>query len=115
MHELSIVQALIDQVEQEVERSGHDGRVTGLDVTIGRLSGVNPDSFRFAVEMLSPGTVLESAEVRIAEPLATCRCRACGGAVEVEQLTAQCPKCGSGDVVLEGGRDLFLQSIELEE
>jgi len=115
MHELSIVEALIEQVEKEVERSGHRGRVTGLDVSIGRLSGVNPDSFRFALEMLAPGTLLEAAEIRIAEPRATCRCPSCGAATEVDELAAQCPACGSGDVLLEGGRELWLQSIELED
>ena len=115
MHELSIVEALIEQVEKEVERSGHHGRVTGLEVSIGRLSGVNPDSFRFALEMLSPGTLLEAAEIRIAEPNAACRCRSCGAVAEVDELVACCPKCGSGDLLLEGGRELWLQSIELED
>jgi hydrogenase nickel incorporation protein HypA/HybF len=115
MHELSIVEALIEQVEKEVERSGHRGRVTGLDVSIGRLSGVNPDSFRFALEMLCPGTLLETAEVRIAEPRATCRCQSCGAVAEVDEFVARCAECGSGDLLLEGGRDLWLQSIELED
>jgi hydrogenase nickel incorporation protein HypA/HybF len=115
VHELSIVEALIEQVEKEVERSGHAGRVTGLDVSIGRLSGVNPDSFRFAFEMLTPQTLLETAQIRIAEPNAVCRCQSCGAATEVDELVAQCSECGSGDVILEGGRDLWLQSIELED
>ena len=115
MHELSIVDALIEQVEKEVERSGHRGPVTGVEVAIGRLSGVNTDSFRFAFEMLAPGTLLEAAQIRIAEPHATCRCQGCGVATEVEELMVQCPECGSGDVFLEGGRDLWLQSIELED
>ena len=115
MHELSIVEALIEQVEKEVERSGHRGRVTGLDVAIGRLSGVNTEAFRFAFEMLAPGTSLEAAQIRIAEPHAMCRCQGCGAATEVDELVVQCPECGSGDLFLEGGRDLWLHSIELEE
>ena len=115
VHELSIVEALIEQVEKEVQRAGQGGRVTGLDLVIGRLSGVNTDSLRFALEMLAPGTVVEAAEVRITEPNATCRCRTCGQATEVDDLAVCCPACGSGDVYLEGGADLWLQSIELEE
>lgn len=115
MHELSIVEALIEQVEKEIQRAGQTGRVTGLDLVIGRLSGVNADSIRFALEMLAPGTVVEAAEVRIAEPYANCRCRSCGEATEVDELVICCPACGSADVYLEGGADLWLQSIELEE
>ncbi|MFH1921908.1 MAG: hydrogenase maturation nickel metallochaperone HypA [Planctomycetota bacterium] len=115
MHELSIVEALIEQVEKEVQRSGQTGRVIGVELVVGRLSGVNTDSLRFAFDLLAPGTLVEAAEVRVAEPKATCRCRACGTGTEVDELVAQCPACGSGDVFLAGGRDLLLQSIHLED
>jgi hydrogenase nickel incorporation protein HypA/HybF len=65
--------------------------------------------------MLAPGTILASAEIEIAEPRAVCVCRGCGARREIEELMAQCPECGSGDVSIEGGQELVLQSIELEE
>ena len=115
MHELSIVEALIEQVEKEVDRSGHHGRVAKLDLTIGRLSGVSCDSIRFAFELLSPSTIVEGASVHIDEPSAECVCGVCGRRTEIRELLAQCPDCGSSDIVIEGGRDLLLESIELEE
>lgn len=115
MHELSIVDALIEQVRNEVERAGHSGRITRLEVAIGRLSGVNVESFRFGFQILSPGTLVEAAELVIAEPRALCRCHACGTPTQIDELTAVCPVCGSGDVSTEGGQDLLLQSIELED
>ena len=48
MHELSLCQTLIDHVEKEVERAGQKGRVVRLELRIGRLSGVCPDSLEFA-------------------------------------------------------------------
>jgi hydrogenase nickel incorporation protein HypA/HybF len=115
MHEMSIVQALIDQVEAEVEKSGQSGHVVGLDLVIGRLSGVHVDSIRFAFEFLAPGTILEKAELRIDEPTAKIDCRACGSCQPITELQMRCPVCGSGDVLIDGGRDLLLQSIELEQ
>ena len=114
MHELSIVEAIIEQVEKEVERAAEGGRVGRLDLVIGRLSGVNADSIRFAFEMLAPGTLVEGATLQIAEPKPFCRCRSCGAATEVEELVASCPQCQSGDIYLEGGQDLLLESIEVE-
>lgn len=114
MHELSIVEAIIEQVEKEVARVGESGRVCRLELVIGRLSGVNTDSIRFAFEMLAPGTLVEGAALQIAEPRPLCRCRSCGEATEVEELVASCPRCQSGEVYLEGGQDLLLESIELE-
>jgi hydrogenase nickel incorporation protein HypA/HybF len=114
VHELSIVDAIIEQVQKEVEQAGAQGRVARLDLTIGRLSGVCVDSIRFAFEMLAPGTILEGTEVRIREPRAVCACRACGTGTEIDDLAAACPQCGSLDVAIEGGRELLLETIEIE-
>lgn len=113
MHEVSIVEALIEQVETAVAGQDSAGRVTRLDVQIGRLSGVNVDSIRFAYELLTPGTRLEGAEMRIEEPRAVCVCEACGVRSEVDELVFDCPACGSQEITLEGGDEMLLRSIEV--
>ena len=113
MHELSIVEALIDQVGQELERAGQQGRVLRLELSIGRLSGVHGESLRFAFRLLAPGTVVADAELVLQEPKAVCRCQACNAVVEIDDLVVQCPRCTSGEITIEGGRELVLQSIEI--
>jgi hydrogenase nickel incorporation protein HypA/HybF len=115
MHEVSIVEALIEQVEGEVERAGASGRVTRLGLSIGRLSGVHADSIRFAFELLSPGTILEGADLEIDEPRAVCVCSACGARTELEELSLDCPGCGDVDITLHGGQEMLLQTIDVDE
>ena len=115
VHEVSIVQSLIERVQQQVDRCGHDGRVTRVALSIGRLSGVNVDSIRFAFEMLAPGTLLEAAALEITEPAAVCCCRACGRRTEIDELELACPICESGEITIQGGRDLLIETIELEK
>ena len=115
MHELSIVESLIEQVEKEVLQSGHEGRIVQLDLVIGQLSGVNADSIRFAFELLSPDTKLGDARLSIEEPRAVCRCEDCKAEMEIEELAASCPVCGSLHVAIVGGQDLMLDGIELED
>jgi hydrogenase nickel incorporation protein HypA/HybF len=115
MHELSIVEALIEQVEKEIDRGGHRGRVARLDLAIGRLSGVSVDSIRFAFQLLAPGTVVERAEIHVERPKAACVCGACGGRTEIEDLVVRCPACRSDRIHIEGGNELLLQTIDLEE
>jgi hydrogenase nickel incorporation protein HypA/HybF len=115
MHELSIVDALIEQVGREVHRSGHHGNILGIEVNIGRLSGVNCDSVRFAFDLLAPGTVVEGSTIVINEIKAICRCHACDARMEIDELVLQCPKCGSDAITIEGGRDLVLQSIDVAD
>jgi hydrogenase nickel incorporation protein HypA/HybF len=115
MHELSIVEALIEQVQREVRRSGVEGRIVKLELSIGRLSGVHVDSVRFAFDLLVPDSILAGTEIVIQEPKPTCRCNSCHAATEIDDLVLHCPSCSSDDVVIEGGRELMLQSIDVED
>jgi hydrogenase nickel incorporation protein HypA/HybF len=112
---MSIVQALIEQVGVEVAESGHDGKVVALGLVIGRLSGVHVDSIRFAFEVLSPGTLVADAQLRIEQPRPVLNCRDCRARHEIDEITVECDCCGSRNVSIEGGTELLLHSIEVEE
>jgi hydrogenase nickel incorporation protein HypA/HybF len=115
MHELSIVEALIEQVQRELNRARQQGPVARLELSIGRLSGVNSDSLRFAFGLIASGTPVENAEIIINEPKAVCNCHACNIQTEIDDLVVQCPRCVSDDITIEGGRDLVLQSIDIQD
>ncbi len=115
MHELSIAQALLDQIHEEVRRAGLDGKVTRVELCVGRLSGVHPDSLRFAFELLTQNTSVQGAELAIHSPPAVSRCGGCGAAEEIADLVIECPRCGSREIVIEGGRELLLQCLEVED
>ncbi|MCR4411124.1 MAG: hydrogenase maturation nickel metallochaperone HypA [Thermoguttaceae bacterium] len=115
MHELAIVEAILDEVQNEVRQSGAAGRIARIELAIGRLSGVCVDSVRFAFELLTQGTPLEGAELRIREPRAVCVCQACGARTEIGEMIAGCPNCSDRAVTVEGGRDLVLETIEIED
>jgi Zn finger protein HypA/HybF involved in hydrogenase expression len=51
----------------------------------------------------------------ILEPKAVCVCPACDARAEIDDLVVQCPQCGSAEISIEGGRELLLQSIEIED
>ena len=114
MHEGSIAEALLEAAAGELAAQGGGGRITSLRVTVGVLAGVNPDALRFAFEMLAPGGPAAGAELVIDEEPARCRCRGCGGTGEVRDPFAPCPRCGSLEVTIEGGRELLLSSLEVE-
>ena len=115
MHELAIVEALIDQVQQELDRAGQRGRVVQVEVSIGRLSGVYPEAVRFAFGLLAAGTVVDGAAIVVEEPKPVCHCHVCSAREEIDDLVVQCPKCAADEITIEGGRDMMLQSIEIEE
>ncbi len=115
MHELAIVEALIEQVGTELDRAEQKGAVKRLEIAVGRLSGVHCDSLRFAFNLLSPGTIAEGAELSIREPSAISRCRQCGTSTEITEMVIDCPLCGSPEIAIEKGRELLLESIDIED
>ncbi len=115
MHELAIAEALIEQVGTELDRAGQNKAVKRLELAVGRLSGVHCDCLRFAFELLSPGTPVEGAELTIREPPAVARCRECGASTEIAEMVIDCPRCGSPEIVIEEGRELLLETIEIED
>ncbi|MDQ0213147.1 hydrogenase maturation nickel metallochaperone HypA/HybF [Arthrobacter bambusae] len=108
MHELSITQSLVDAV---LERTG-ERTVIGVNLRIGSLSGVLPDAMRFCFDIVSAGTSLAGAQLKIDEPRGLARCRSCGTEFELADLILLCP-CGSADVEVLSGRELMVTSVEV--
>ena len=113
MHELSIAQSVIEQVEQA---AGKEKAVRVLTVTlaIGALSGIERESLEFVFPMAAEGTIAAGAVLVVEEVPATAKCRACHAESDAQTPLLTCGKCGSSDVDVSGGRDLFIKSVELE-
>jgi [NiFe] hydrogenase assembly HybE family chaperone len=59
MHELSVCLSLLREVER-IARENNAGRVTRISVTVGPLSGVEPDLLRNAYPLAVAGTVVQA-------------------------------------------------------
>jgi hydrogenase nickel incorporation protein HypA/HybF len=111
MHELSIAQAICDTV---VDRAG--GRpVRRVDVRIGHLRQVVPDSLLFAWEMLTEGSDLAGSELVVEHVPAVVRCRVCGADTTLDWPVLACAACESLDVELRSGEELQLVSIDVAQ
>lgn len=112
MHEYSLVAALVERVAEAVrERSAT--AVHRLSVSVGELSGVDPDLFRTAYETFRAGTVCSAAELEIRTVSAMWSCPSCGRPVERGAALA-CAACGEPARLASGGDEILLESIEME-
>jgi hydrogenase nickel incorporation protein HypA/HybF len=89
--------------------------VTRVDVRVGHLRQVVPDSLAFAFELVAAGTELEGARLAIQQVPARVHCAACAAATELIEFPAHCSECRSMDVELHGGDELLVDSLEIEE
>jgi hydrogenase nickel incorporation protein HypA/HybF len=136
MHELSLAGAVIDTAE----RHAGGRRVLLIQLRLGELRQVVPDSLAFYFEHVANGTLCEGATLEYETVPATLGCRDCGanwdlsatpgsgsatwgqtppgGArphVAAPQLSFRCPRCGGADAAVQSGDEFEVESIEVEE
>ncbi len=116
MHELSLVQNLLQQLHELAEEH-RKTRVLTVYMCIGPFSGVVIDSFEFGFETLAKESQLTSEAVLIIEnPDAGYRCCGCNTVIKHKhkQKTDQCPNCSETLLIPEGGDELILSRVEME-
>ena len=114
MHETAIVQGLMRIVEQQAAQHGV-GRVTRVNVKVGRLRAVEPQQLVACFEMFAEGTVADGAVLAVESIPVRARCKACGSDFEVPEYRFVCPACGVGDVDVIQGQELYIESFEAAE
>ena len=114
MHELSIAQALVEQVEA-VRTTNGGGKVLAVEVRIGEWRQVVPEILSSYFDHLAKDTPLEGARIDIVPVAATGRCGACAGVFTLDDIFLVCPTCGSRDCEVLSGRELELIGLELED
>lgn len=114
MHELSVCQAMLEQVK--VIARQHAARlVTRIKVHIGPLSGDESYLLKQAVSIASAGSVAACAELMLEDRPVQVHCEHCGAAARAEVGRLFCGRCGAYHTRLGAGNELLLASAELEK
>lgn len=111
MHEVSIMEEAVRLAVDAAKCSGA-GRVTGMRLRVGSLSGVVPDALRFAFDVACRGTPAEGACLEIEPVAAACWCPRCRSEFAAADFLNECPSCHkiSGD--LQRGREIEIATVE---
>ena len=113
MHELRIAEDLAEKVLEEAKNGGLS-KVSDVNITFGQMIQIVPDIFRFAFREAVSGTAAEEAEINIEITPVKMRCAACGNDFIVNDNKFECRSCGSTDLEIIQGKELFIKSIEGE-
>jgi hydrogenase nickel incorporation protein HypA/HybF len=135
MHELSLAGAVIDTAE----RHAAGRRVLLIQLRLGELRQVVPESLAFYFEHVARGTLCEGATLEYETVPATLGCSDCGatwpltatlgsgsatwgqtppGGVRPQvaaRPSFRCEGCGAADVEVRAGNEFEVESIEVEE
>lgn len=113
MHEVGIIQNTLLMAEEQAREAGAV-RINEVRMRIGHLSGVVRDALEFAFDVVSRNTMAEGARLSIEEVPAVCWCDVCKEEFEAVELLYECPYCGTLSSELRRGREVELESMEIE-
>jgi len=113
MHEYSIVQALINQCEG-VAREHEATTIVKVVTKIGAMSGVEVQLLQTAFDTFKEGTMCDGAEFVIHYQPIKLHCHSCQLEFEIEEPCYQCRACGSTQIKVIDGEDMYLMSLEME-
>jgi hydrogenase nickel insertion protein HypA len=133
MHELTLVQGIVDAVQETAKGKG--GKVTSFRVRVGELSQFDIGLIRQLLADVRNGTSLEDAKVIIEREKCKVRCLGCGRVWSFKQLAgtlsmeekemvhflpelisscSKCPSCSKSYFEIESGRSVRVAEVVLD-
>lgn len=114
MHELSICQSIISQVESIAQENRAIG-VSIINIQVGPLSGVEIPLLINAWTIARSGSIASNAKLEIEEMPITIKCDSCNRESSATANRMVCKHCGEWRTKLISGDEMLLRSIELEK
>jgi len=115
MHELSIVSSIVDTDTEKLE-AYPGARVKEVRLRVGALAAVVEDSLQFCYEIATEDTPLQGSKLVVNIVPVLMHCERCAQDVEIASLQSfRCPRCDEPVSDLRQGRELEIESIEIDE
>ncbi len=116
MHELSIANNIVTIVEEEYKKLDCNGMVQKVYFNTGRMNAIIPDSLKFGFNTIKQNKVfLKEAELIIIESPIILKCKKCNIEKEIDEPFFICEKCGSTNIEVISGMEMYIDSIEVDD
>jgi len=115
MHEMGIALQIIEIAKASLPPDLADVRIETVNLKIGKLAAVVPESLRFCFEVAAKDTQLEGAKLAIEELPVVAKCKDCHTQWTISGPAFSCENCDSGALEILSGRELDIESIEIAE
>ncbi len=111
MHEFSLCQGLISALRAQKPPDAKAGKLTRIEVTIGPLSGVEPELLRHAFPIVVEGTSFEQVELTLKQTLIQVQCLSCQRINTASINDLRCRHCQSTQTTVIAGNECALTHL----
>lgn len=109
MHEFSLCQSVISIAKKAANDNSKE--VSKIIVKVGKLAGVDTESFEFWFPVAAKDSSLEQAKLELIIEDAIAKCNSCNQEFTITKLYEPCPNCGSFEKNILKGKDMLVESI----
>ena len=114
MHEVHLVRALIETVEEQAAAQGTKP-VKQIKIRFNPLTSHSAEHVRFSFDLVKQESRLaRNAELLLTEVPPLVLCLKCGHRFEAPELPATCPKCEALELQSVNPTEMILEGFELE-
>jgi hydrogenase nickel incorporation protein HypA/HybF len=115
MHEMGIALQIVEIATTSLPADLGEARVAAVNLKIGKLAAVVPESLRFCFDVAVKDTPLAGAKLVIDEVPVVASCNDCNARWTIDEPVFICKICQSGSLEILSGRELDIESIEVVE
>jgi len=115
MHEMGIAMQIVEIAIASVPADLKNAQVKRVNIKVGKLAAVVPESLQFCFQIAVQDTPLCDAELNIEEIPLRIRCTDCHVEWVAHEPVFLCRKCNGKAVKMLSGRELDITSIEVED
>ncbi|MHA1301039.1 MAG: hydrogenase maturation nickel metallochaperone HypA [Candidatus Helarchaeota archaeon] len=125
MHEFATAQKIVRTVVS-VAIQNNAKEISEILLELGELTFVNPEQLKFVFKIAADKTIAKNAKLNIVNKPGAIKCKDCGyeGGLKYDEdrpefhsmaalFTLDCPKCGSKNTEIIGGRELTIKNIKV--
>ncbi len=113
MHEHHAVKNLVEQILTKSQEN-KAVKITKVNIALGELVGFDDESIKLYFSDFSKGTILEGAQIVINHYKPKLLCKDCSKVFEDVKREFKCPFCCSESVILNKGKEFYVENIEIE-
>lgn len=115
MHELSIIQGVLDIIEKEQQKHKFK-KVLMIEVVCGQYNCLCEETMNFCFETAAKSTCAEGASFKVKRLPEVLKCLSCGREFEGDtpEEESACPFCGSETTMAISNHDMYLSRLEVE-
>ncbi len=112
MHEQSIVASLLSMALDSAKKD-KARRIISIKLVVGELTGIEKDAVNFYFGFMAKDTLAYGATLEFKYTKPQLRCRDCDIIFPRDNHEFICPKCKKKAIEIVGGRELYIESMEI--